>query len=131
MSYFFEFEPVHSFLRCSLSGSITDQHLIECYRTAVQHARRKDPALAILDLTSITSIEVAPGTVQALARSEPTLPGPRPRYIVAPTDHLYGMSRMYQILAERTRPRLQVVRSAAELYAAFGLELRFQAIVES
>ena len=51
--------------------------------------------------------------------------------IVAPRDHLYGLSRMYQILAERSRPRLQVLRSAAELYEAFGLELRFQAIIES
>lgn len=131
MSYFFEFEPAHSILRCTLCGSITDQQLVDCYRTAVRHVQRTNPALAIVDLTSVASIEVSPATVQALARSEPTLPASRPRFIVAPRDHLYGLSRMYQILAERSRPRLQVLRSAAELYEAFGLELRFQAIIES
>ena len=131
MPYSFEFEPARSFLRCILSGNITDRQLFDCYRAAVRHVRRQDPALAILDLTNIASVEVSPATVQALARSEPTLPASRPRFIVAPTDHLYGMSRMYQILGEHSGPRLQVVRSAAELYAALGPDLHFEPMVES
>jgi len=131
MPYLFEFEPAHSFLRCILSGDITDKQLFDCHRAALAHVQRKNPALAIVDLTNVASVEVSPATVRALAHSEPTLPGSRPRFIVAPTDHLYGMSRMYQILAEHSRPRLQVVRSAAELYAAFGLDLHFEPLAES
>jgi len=131
MPYLFELEPALSFLRCIVSGNITDKQLFDCYRAAVRHVRWKDTALAILYLTNVASVEVSPATVQALARSVPTLPAARPRFIVAPTDHLYGMSRMYQILAEHSRPRLQVVRSAAELYAAFGLDLHFEPLAES
>jgi hypothetical protein len=129
MPYLFEFEPVQAILRCSMSGQVTDQQLLECYRTAIRHVRQKNPLVSIVDLTGVTSILVSPATVQGLARCEPVLCPSRPRFIIAPTDHLYGLSRMYQIVGERVRPRLQVVRSLAEVFAAAGLdELHFEPV---
>jgi ABC-type transporter Mla MlaB component len=132
MPYLFEFEPAQSILRCTLSGHIDDKTLLECRKAAVRHVQQTNPAVAILDLTPISSIDVSPGTVQALARSDPAFPASRPKLIIAPSDHLYGMSRMYQLIGEQIRPSLQVVRSLAEAYAALDVaELHFSPVPES
>ncbi len=132
MPYFFEFEPAQSALRCTMSGQIADAHLLDCHKIFVRLARQKDPNLVILDLTSVSLLNVSPATVQRLARTAPVLPPMRRRFIIAPGDHLYGMSRMYQLIGESIRPGLQVVRSLAEAYAAAGIrDLRFEPISES
>ncbi|HMC31134.1 MAG TPA: hypothetical protein VKL99_09885 [Candidatus Angelobacter sp.] len=131
MPFLFEFEPVHCVLRCTMSGHVTDKELLECHGIAARYVRQMNPATAILDLTPVGPIDVSPATVQGLARSDPAFPPSRLKFIVAPTDHLYGMSRMYQLIGERIRPRLQVVRSLAEVYAALGVkDLHFEPIPE-
>jgi hypothetical protein len=131
MPYLFEFEPVHSILRCTISGHVDDRELLECYGRAVRCVQQTDPATAIVDLTPIDSIDISPATVQSLARSDPAFHPSRPKFIVAPTDHLFGMSRMYQLVGERIRPRLQVVRSLDEVYLALGVkDLHFQSVPE-
>jgi hypothetical protein len=93
--------------------------------------QQTDPATAIVDLTPVDSIDISPATVQGLARSDPAFHPSRPKFIIAPTDHLFGMSRMYQLIGERIRPRLQVVRSLDEAYLALGVkELHFQPLTE-
>ena len=95
----------------------------------VAKEQQYNPATAILDLTPVGSIDISPATVQGLARSDPAFPPSRLKFIVAPTDHLYGMSRMYQLIGERIRPRLQVVRSLAEAYATLGVkDLHFEPV---
>lgn len=132
MPYFFEFEPVQSILRCTMAGPIDDKILLDCRKEAVRHVQQTDPAALVLDLTLISSLDVSTRTVQALARSDPAFPPTRPKFIVAPNDHVYGMSRMYQLIGEPIRPRLQVVRSPAEAYAALGIaELHFGPVPES
>jgi hypothetical protein len=115
-----------------MSGEVTDQQLLECRRTAVHCVRQKDPAVAIVDLTPVAFVDVSPGTVQGLARSDPAFPPSRPKFIVAPSDHLYGMSRMYQIVGEPKRPMLQVVRSLQEVYTELGMhQLHFEPFKDS
>jgi hypothetical protein len=130
--YLFEFEPAQGILRCAMSGHITDRQLLECHKLGARYVRQKNPAISIVDLSAVSSIEVSPATVKDLARSEPALAASRPRFIVAPDDHLYGMSRMYQLTGEGIRPMLQVVRSLAEVYAAVGFrELQFEPLPDS
>ena len=129
--YLFEFEPVQRVLRCTMSGHVNDRELLECHGKAVRYVQQTDPATVIVDLTPVDSIDISPATVQGLARSDPAFHPSRPKFIVAPTDHLFGMSRMYQLIGERTRPRLQVVRSLDEAYLALGVkDLHFQPIAE-
>lgn len=131
MPYLFEFEPVQSVLRCTLSGHVNDRELLECHGKAVRYVQQTDPATVIVDLTPVVSIDISPATVQGLARSDPAFNPSRPKFIVAPTDHLYGMSRMYQLIGERTRPRLQVVRSLDEVYLALKIkDFHFQRLAD-
>lgn len=58
----------------------------------------------------------------ALAGEEPAMADAHPRVIVAPTQELFGLSRMFQIAGEEKRPRLTVVRTLEEAYAKLGLQ---------
>jgi hypothetical protein len=45
----------------------------------------------------------------------------RPRFIVAPQTHAFGLMRMFQIVGDATRPELRVVRSLDEALAALNI----------
>jgi hypothetical protein len=42
--------------------------------------------------------------------------------IVAPQDHVFGLSRMFSMLAEETRPHVTVVRTMEEAYCLLDIE---------
>ncbi len=46
----------------------------------------------------------------------------RPRIIVAPGAVAFGLSRMFQMLGESTRPLLEVVRTMDEALTALGIQ---------
>jgi hypothetical protein len=94
--------------------------------------QRTDPHVAIINFRGVTAFDVTSGAMRSLARSDPPMPDiTRPRFIVAPADLTYGMSRMYQIVGETTRPHLHVVRTRKEALSAIGLhDANFQKIVE-
>jgi hypothetical protein len=46
----------------------------------------------------------------------------RPRFIVAPATVGFGLSRMFQIVGEPTRPLLSVVRTLDEALAALDCQ---------
>ena len=130
MPYIFEFDPVHRVILCTYTGRVTDSELQTYYRDAALNVQHTDPLAAILDFTGVTTFAASTSTVRQLAISDPALPDPaRPRFIVAPSDHVYAMSRMYQLVGETTRPRLHVVRTLKEALSAIGVkESRFEKI---
>jgi hypothetical protein len=87
------------------------------------------PAAGISDLTGVTNFNV-PGEIMRSAALQPSpFPPETPRFIVAPTDFLYGMSRMYELVADRAQGKLQVVRSREEALSALGiLNPKFESI---
>lgn len=44
------------------------------------------------------------------------------RVIVAPRDLVYGTARMFQVLSERTRKNVHVVRTLEQAYKILGIE---------
>jgi hypothetical protein len=130
MAYSFEFDPVNAILQTRFSGQVTDELLRSYYFAAGKLAARMHPRAAILDLTDAASFEVSPQTLRDLAREAPALPDvTAPRFVIAPTDYLYGMARMFQLLGEETRPLLHVVRSRNEVFAALGVpEPKFEPV---
>jgi hypothetical protein len=48
---------------------------------------------------------------------------------VAPTPHIFGMARRFEILGEETRPNWHVVRTLEEAYEVLDVrELQFEPI---
>lgn len=122
MSCHFEFAPKDRILRCRFDGQVTDELLGKYYAQVGQMVAQTNARAGILDLTEVTSWDVSNELVRSLARSLPALvDSSLPRFIVAPSAHLFGTARMFQILGEQTRPELKVYRTLDETYAALGV----------
>lgn len=118
MSYRFDLDPANGILRLSYIGQISDELIKKAYKATPAAVLKTNPRGMIIDLTEVTAFDVSTQTIHELADYQPTVKDPSvPRIIVAPTPYLFGMSRMFQILGEHKRPRLQVVRSPDEAYA--------------
>lgn len=119
----FEFDPVNKILLARFEGRLTDELLGEFYRTGLKHWAATDASAVISDYSS-AEWAVSAEFLRELANQEPavTNPSKRPRIVVASTTVGFGMSRMFQIVGERRRPLLKVVRTMDEAYAELGIQ---------
>lgn len=116
-----EFDPVNKILLLRLEGQLTDELLAEFYLAAQKYWAATDAKMGIADYSSVTEVAASTEFIRELANREPVEPE-RPRVVVAPTALLFGLSRMVQAMADRTRPKLQVVHTLDEAYAALGVQ---------
>ena len=121
MAYYFEFDSSHGILCCRHEGDVTDESLKECYEFAGKYAAFTNPGVAIMDFSDVACFNVSPQTVRDLAHRTPAMPGSRPRFLVAPSTHMYGLARMFQEYGSETRPEVHVVRSVDEAYTFLGV----------
>ncbi len=123
MAFRFEFDPVNKILLCRLDGRLTDELLPVFYEASRKHSIATDASMAIVDFSSVTEFAISTESIRRLAHKEPAMPNAttRPRIIVAPQIHAFGLFRMFQIVGEPKRPLLQVVRSMEEAFAALGV----------
>lgn len=130
MNYTIEFDPRNGLLQCRMSGEVTDELMKAAYSAIREQAMRTHIRGGVLDVSDVTSFEVTPQFLRALAREVPALPDPNvPRVVIAPSDYMFGMARMFQTLGEDTRPLLHVVRTRREAYALLGvLEPKFEPV---
>jgi hypothetical protein len=110
MAYQFDFDSTNRILRGRFAQEVSDEELIDYYRTAAFLSGSLRPSAAITDLSSAT-ISVSAQTIEKLAKLPPAMSEPsRPRFIAAPSDHSYGLARMFQMAGEATRANLHVTR---------------------
>ena len=130
MPYHMEFDRQNRILRAVLSGVIDDPGLIECWFAAQRAADQLDPKAAVADFSEVTAFHVATATLHQLASGPPVLRDlTRPRVIVAPKAELYGLSRMFQVLTDGTRPHLHVVTTLPQVSGVLGIDaIRFEPI---
>lgn len=118
MTYRFDHDAANRILRLRYIGEISDELIKKAYQATPAAVLKTNPRGMIVDLTDVTLFDVSPQTIHELAGYQPTVKDPSvPRIIVAPTPYLFGMSRMFQILGEHSRPMLQVMSSVDEAYA--------------
>jgi len=120
MGYLLEFDPVNRVLRVRFEGELTEDILWEYYKDGKRHAP-PDTRGAIFDLSAVTSIQVTSAAMQELARMSPITDDPLPRFIVASSDLVYGLARMFQSYGGKTRQALHVVRTITEAYSSLGI----------
>jgi hypothetical protein len=111
MSYSYELAEQHQLLLAILYGPIDEDELREAY---LDIRRRKDENHAltgIMDLTRVTKFDVRTQFIRELAGYPPIIADPTLRAVVAPTDLLFGMARMFEIIGSQTRQHLHIVRT--------------------
>jgi hypothetical protein len=120
----FEFDPANKILLAKVVGRFSEQAVAEYYEAVRKHSIATDARAGILDLSTITEVAVSSEFIRRLADREPAMPDAarRPRFIVAPAPLVFGIARMFQIVGERTRPLLEVVRTVDEALAKLGVQ---------
>ncbi|MBI2678164.1 MAG: hypothetical protein HYX28_05240 [Candidatus Koribacter versatilis] len=122
MAFHFELDRENGIFRVVGSGRVDDGELRELYRVVGERFARSGARAAILDVSAVTDFAVTSALIEQLSRGQPALHElETPRLIVAPQPHVYGAMRVFQSIGEPTRPRLLVLRSAAEAYALLGV----------
>lgn len=123
MPFQFEFDANHRVLRARFSGVVDDAELHQFYAAIPAYLQRTGARAGITDLSDVTNFQVSPAAITALATSSPAAKDRLfARIMVAPTPHEFGLSRMFQILGEQTRPSLLVVHTREEAFAALNLK---------
>lgn len=120
MPYHFEFDRKNRILLVVVTGAYDDELQLGINARIRAWATELKVTAGIGDLSAITSCTVSSAAVQVAAKESPPYEGQTPRYLVAPGDHVYGMSRMYQIVGDDSRAALHIVRTRAEALEALG-----------
>ena len=130
MPYQFEFDSTNQIFRARFEGRVTDEELKAYYQRGTEIVAQINPRAGIADFSAVTSFEVSTETVRGLAKLPPVMPGPaKPRFIVAPAPHLFGLARMFLIEGQETRPNNHVVRTMREACTILGVpEPQFEVI---
>jgi len=121
MPYHFEFDSEHRILLLAYEGDVQGGEIGNANQDMAQHVARLKPSCGIADLSRVKTLDVPADTLRTAARQPAPYPEQTPRFIVAPTDYLFGMARMYEIMANRRHEKLRVVRSRKEALAALGV----------
>jgi hypothetical protein len=123
MGHWVEFDAGNSILLLRFDGRLTEQSVLEFYMAIRKYSIAPDAHAGIWDFSSVTDFTASSESIRQLARREPAMPDAanRPRFIVAPATFIYGISRMFQIVGEPTRPLLQVVHTVDEALSALGV----------
>ena len=122
MGFVLDFDAGKAVLRVTVEGQVTDEVLSNCYAAVAKYYSSHPLCRCIVDLSQVTKFAVSSSGIVRLAASPPALPAGFARILVAHTDFAFGMARMFQMLGEKTRPDLQVVRTLEEAYRMFELE---------
>ena len=124
LGFRFEFDAANKILLGRFEGRLTEESVAEFYDEIRKYSMATDASAGIWDFSAVTEFSATSESIRRLARREPAMPDAtrRPRFIVAPATFIFGISRMFQILGESTRPLLTVVRTMDEALAALGVQ---------
>jgi hypothetical protein len=87
------------------------------------HISNRNPVAEIWDYSEVTSFDISSNEIRQMANAPPTHPPGLPEFIVAPSDYLYGMMRMFQVLSETIRHGLRVIRTREEAYGILRTDI--------
>jgi len=106
----------------SFEGALNDNDILAHRDVLKTHPDFNPQFSEIVDFTEVKQLRVTVGLINSMAKSD-SLYNPESRHaVIAPHDVTYGVARLYQMLAQDTRPNVAVVRSMAEARRFVGIE---------
>jgi hypothetical protein len=122
MAMVVDFDARNNVLRATLTGSMTGAILLDFYAQAGDYMASHPPCRGILDFSGVTDFEFSSEAIRKIAASPPAFPKGYMRILVIPRGFIFGMARMFQMITEKTRPELQVVRTLQDAYLLLKVE---------
>jgi hypothetical protein len=117
-----DFDAKNNILRGAIDGPMTGAILLELYAMGAKYMSSHPPCRGILDFSRVTDFEVNGEAIRKVAASPPAFPAGYMRVLVIPQTFIYGLARMFQLLGEKTRPELHVVRTMEEALHLLGVD---------
>lgn len=106
----------------AFEGKLNDGDFLAYRQVLKDHPDFHPEFSEVLDFSNVTELRVTVAFINSLAKSN-SLYSPESKHaVVAPHDISFGVARLYQMLAQDTRPNLAVVRSMAEARMFVGIE---------
>lgn len=123
MPYTFELDSLNRILLGRFEGQVTDEELRAYRRDSIKCILSIEPRAGVTDLSAVTSFAVSQQTIIELARIRPAIPGQVPvRIIIAPSPHVFGMARMFELAGQDAHPVVNVVHTEQEAWAILGVK---------
>jgi hypothetical protein len=131
MPHHFEFDSEHKILRLVLEGDLESDEFLRLNAEIQSQAGRFRPLAGITDGKGLGKFKITTQALRSVAMQGSPYHAAIPRYIVAPTDYLFGMARMYELSGNHSEGKLQVVRSLEEALADLGVSnAKFERVKE-
>jgi hypothetical protein len=106
----------------TFAGEISDADLIEIGPVTKSHALFDPSFSEIVDFSAVTGGRVSTFAVQTLAQRTSIYNQASKHVVIAPQPHVFGLTRMFQVYAEKTRPEMAVVHTMDEARKCLGLQ---------
>jgi len=97
-------------------GVVTGEELLHSNRAIYEHRFADRFMFQLLDLTRVTDLKVTPQVIKSLAGMDTAMTAEHPQVgvVIAETDFIFGMGRMWNIQAENDSFETTVVRTMGE-----------------
>jgi hypothetical protein len=98
----------------TFSGELNEVDLLSFYSLIRSHPDFDPSYSEIVDFSAVTSVSVSSSAVQEASQRPSNFYRTSTHVVIAPQDHIFGLARMSQVFAEKTRPNAVVVRTISE-----------------
>jgi hypothetical protein len=115
--YVIDLDPVHRVLRLKLRRILTDQLVVDAYRSLQPHVAQGGPYAAIFDGSELQDVKISFETVRSLVKQAPLIPSGRPRVLVVNRIIVYSLARMFESARTSMGVEFHIVWSVDEAYA--------------
>jgi len=119
--YVIDLDPIHQVLRLTIRKVLTDQVVLDAYRSIGRLASQGGPYAAIFDGSEVRDVKLSADTVRSLALGAPAVPAGRPRVVVVNSIVLYGLTLMAESIRTSVGLQFHIVWSVDEAYAMLGV----------
>ncbi len=124
MSVEFTIDASQKVVIVTFAGEINDADLLELSSMTKSHPLFDPSFSEIVDFRAVTGGSVSTFAVQALAQRTSTYGQGSKHVVIAPQPHIFGLTRMFQVYAKKTRPNTVVVRTLDEACEYLALSRR-------
>jgi hypothetical protein len=119
--YVIDLDPIHQVLRLTIRNVLTDQVVLDAYRSMGRLVSQGGPDAAIYDGSELRDVKLSADTVRSPALGAPAVPAERLRVAVVNSMVLYGLTRMFESTRTSVGLQFHIVWSAEEAYAMLGV----------
>jgi hypothetical protein len=95
-------------------GELTDTEILD-HTSRIRSHPDFDPSFSeLVDFSEVTATTISTSALRALAGRASIFNPTSLHVVIAPQDHIFGLARMAEVFAEKTKPNVVVVRTLEE-----------------